>query len=110
MPGVEISNIDSPIALVDPVDGNLTTVSSSALTSPGASNAALISGDLSLDALDKQNDGDSDTPMIKDTEDPSSPNKSSESSVKGTPSRKPKRDRKPKVKAIFPGKRSTKYV
>jgi hypothetical protein len=91
-----------------------TTTATTTTTTATTTTTTTTSGIDHLSVIDtpgKTAEDDSDKPVfIKDSEDPASPNKSlSESSVKGTPtSKKPKRDRKPKVKAIFPGKKNSK--
>jgi hypothetical protein len=111
------------ITIIESLDGSLTSVTASSASSMITSTAvttvitttAIPAADpLSIiETADKSVDGDSETPLLsKESEDPASPSKSlSESSAKAaaTP-KKPKRDRKPKVKAIFPGKRNIKYV
>jgi len=111
------------ITIIESLDGSLTSVTtssaSSVITSTAVAAVTTITAMPAIDPLstteiaDKSVEGDSETPVLsKESEDPASPNKSlSESSAKGTATpKKPKRDRKPKVKAIFPGKRNLKYV
>jgi hypothetical protein len=109
------------ITIIESLDGSLTSLTTSAASSLTTSiTATIINTTTAVTALDSQSiaevadksiERDSETPvLIRESEDPASPNKSlSESSVKGilTP-KKPKRDRKPKVKAIFPGKKNSK--
>jgi hypothetical protein len=111
-----------PVTIVESLDGSLTSVTTSAASSLTISTAAasitatttVTNGTDPLSVTEiagKSVDDDFEKPvLIKESEDPASPNKSlSESCVKGTPtSKKPKRDRKPKVKAIFPGKKNSK--
>jgi hypothetical protein len=114
--------ISPPVTIVESLDGSLTSVTTSAASSLTISTAAtsitatttVTNGTDPLSVTEiagKSVDDDFEKPvLIKESEDPASPNKSlCESSVKGTPtSKKPKRDRKPKVKAIFPGKKNSK--
>jgi hypothetical protein len=109
------------VTIIESLDGSLTSLTTSAASSLTSSiTATIINSTTAVTAIDslsiaevadKSLEGDSETPvLIKESEDPSSPSKSlSESSVKGslTP-KKPKRDRKPKVKAVFPGKKTSK--
>jgi hypothetical protein len=111
------------VTIIESLDGSLTSVTtssaSSVITSTAVATVTAITAIPAIDPLsiteiaDKSVEGDSETPVFsKESDDPASPNKSlSESSAKGTATpKKPKRDRKPKVKAIFPGKRNLKYV
>lgn len=118
----EARSTGSPtITIIESLDGSLTSLTTSAASSLTTSitattvntNTATTAIDrLSIaEVADKSIEGDSETPvLIKESEDPASPNKSlSESSVKGTLTpKKPKKDRKPKVKAIFAGKKNSK--
>jgi hypothetical protein len=110
------------VTIIESLDGSLTSATSSA-SSVTTSTAVItvttttaipVTDPVSItDIADKSVEGDSETPVLsKESEGPASPNKSlSESSGKGTATpKKPKRDRKSKVKAIFPGKRNLKYV
>lgn len=109
-----------PVTIVESLDGSLASVTTSSASSVITSTAVTtVTAITAIDSLsiteiaDKSVEGDCETPVFsKESEDPASPNKSlSESSAKGTATpKKPKRDRKPKVKAIFPGKRNLKYV
>lgn len=111
------------VTIIESLDGSLasitTSVASSLTTSTVAATITTINTPVTtgidpfsiIEIAGKSVEDDSEKPVcIKESEDPASPNKSlSESSVKGTPmSKKPKRDRKPKVKAIFPGKKNSK--
>jgi hypothetical protein len=108
------------VTIIESLDGSLTSVTTSVASSLTTSTAATTITTITTTGIDplsiteiagKSVEDDLEKPMfIKESEDPASPNKSlSESSVKGTPtSKKPKRDRKPKVKAIFPGKKNSK--
>lgn len=109
------------ITIIESLDGSLisltTSAASSLTTSIAATTINAITAVTAIDSqsiaevVDKSIERDSETPvLIRESEDPASPNKSlSESSVKGTLTpKKPKRDRKPKVKAIFPGKKNSK--
>jgi len=111
------------VTIIESLDGSLTSVTtssaSSVITSSAVATVTTITAMPAIDPLsltetaDKSVEGDSETLVLsKESEDPASPNKSlSESSAKGTATpKKPKRDRKPKVKAIFPAKRNSKYV
>lgn len=114
------------VTIIESLDGSLNSVTtssaSSVITSTAVTTVTTVSTVTAMPAIDtlsvtetvdRSLEGDSETPVLsKESEDPASPNKSlSESSAKGiaTP-KKPKRDRKPKVKAILPGKKNLKYV
>jgi hypothetical protein len=111
----EAPSTGSPtVTIIECLDGSLNSATSSLTTSAAATTITNTTTTTAITIIDPLStaevvDGDSETRvLVKESEDPASPNKSlSESSVKGTP-KKPKRDRKPKVKAIFAGKRTSK--
>jgi hypothetical protein len=110
------------VTVIESLDGSLTSITSSAssvttsttVTTVTTTTAIPVTDPLSITEIaDKSVEGDAEIPVLsKEPEGPASPSKNlSESSAKGTATpKKPKRDRKPKVKAIFPGKRNIKYV